>query len=101
VRQVRHHIRDRAVDVVVGFGGYASAPAYVAARRTHVPVVVHEANAKPGLANVLRVMARSRPVSVTVHLLPALAPAQRQNRKLIAETAREAISAQADQRVAL
>ncbi|MEV8025243.1 UDP-N-acetylglucosamine--N-acetylmuramyl-(pentapeptide) pyrophosphoryl-undecaprenol N-acetylglucosamine transferase [Microbacterium sp. NPDC080220] len=53
VRQVRHHIRDRAVDVVVGFGGYASAPAYVAARRTHVPVVVHEANAKPGLANVL------------------------------------------------
>lgn len=56
---------------------------------------------EPGLANVLRVMARSRPVSVTVHLLPALAPAQRQNRKLIAETAREAISAQADQRVAL
>jgi UDP-N-acetylglucosamine--N-acetylmuramyl-(pentapeptide) pyrophosphoryl-undecaprenol N-acetylglucosamine transferase len=53
VAQVRTHLRDRGVDVVVGFGGYASAPAYVAANRTGVPVVVHEANARPGMANVL------------------------------------------------
>lgn len=53
VRQVRRHLRERRADVVVGFGGYASAPAYVAARRERVPVVVHEANARPGLANVL------------------------------------------------
>ncbi len=53
VKQVRRIIRERGIDVVVGFGGYASAPAYVAARREGVPVVVHEANAKPGLANVL------------------------------------------------
>ena len=53
VNQVRAHIRERGVDVVVGFGGYASAPAYVAARRERIPFVVHEANAKPGLANVL------------------------------------------------
>lgn len=57
VGQVRGYIRDRGVDIVVGFGGYASAPAYVAAslgdRRTRVPVVVHEANAKPGMANAL------------------------------------------------
>lgn len=53
VAQVRSHIRRHAVDVVVGFGGYASAPAYVAARRERVPFVVHEANARPGLANVL------------------------------------------------
>ncbi|MFG6446001.1 glycosyltransferase [Microbacterium sp. P07] len=53
VAQVREHLRGRGVDVVVGFGGYASAPAYVAARRRGVPFVVHEANAKPGLANVL------------------------------------------------
>lgn len=53
VRQVRAHIREHDVDVVVGFGGYAAAPAYVAARREKVPFVVHEANAKPGLANVL------------------------------------------------
>jgi len=53
VAQVREHIRRHGVDVIVGFGGYASAPAYVAARREGVPFVVHEANAKPGLANVL------------------------------------------------
>jgi UDP-N-acetylglucosamine--N-acetylmuramyl-(pentapeptide) pyrophosphoryl-undecaprenol N-acetylglucosamine transferase len=53
VAQVREHIRRHGIDVVVGFGGYASAPAYVAARREGVPFVVHEANAKPGLANVL------------------------------------------------
>lgn len=53
VRQVRDHLTGRGVDVLVGFGGYASAPAYVAARREGVPSVVHEANARPGLANVL------------------------------------------------
>lgn len=53
ITQVRRHIAERGVDVVVGFGGYASAPAYVAARRERVPFVVHEANARPGLANVL------------------------------------------------
>jgi UDP-N-acetylglucosamine--N-acetylmuramyl-(pentapeptide) pyrophosphoryl-undecaprenol N-acetylglucosamine transferase len=53
VADVRRYLTDRAVDVVVGFGGYASAPAYVAARGAKVPVIIHEANAKPGLANVL------------------------------------------------
>ena len=53
VGQVREHIRTHRVDALVGFGGYAAAPAYVAARREKVPFVVHEANAKPGLANVL------------------------------------------------
>ncbi|RJK97187.1 undecaprenyldiphospho-muramoylpentapeptide beta-N-acetylglucosaminyltransferase [Vallicoccus soli] len=40
-------------DVVVGFGGYVAAPAYLAARRRGTPVVVHEANVRPGLANRL------------------------------------------------
>ncbi|MFT3798781.1 UDP-N-acetylglucosamine--N-acetylmuramyl-(pentapeptide) pyrophosphoryl-undecaprenol N-acetylglucosamine transferase [Microbacterium sp.] len=53
VGQVRTHLRERAVDIVAGFGGYASAPAYVAARREGVPYIVHEANARPGLANIL------------------------------------------------
>jgi len=39
------------VDIVVGFGGYAAAPAYLAARRTGIPLVIHEANALPGIAN--------------------------------------------------
>jgi UDP-N-acetylglucosamine--N-acetylmuramyl-(pentapeptide) pyrophosphoryl-undecaprenol N-acetylglucosamine transferase len=40
-------------DVLVGFGGYVATPAYLAARRRHVPIVVHEANPRPGLANKL------------------------------------------------
>jgi UDP-N-acetylglucosamine--N-acetylmuramyl-(pentapeptide) pyrophosphoryl-undecaprenol N-acetylglucosamine transferase len=47
---------ERAIDatgaqVVVGFGGYVSTPAYLAARRRHVPMVVHEQNARAGVAN--------------------------------------------------
>ena len=53
VEQLRSLIVERSVDVVVGFGGYAAAPAYLAARRARVPVVIHEANARPGLANRL------------------------------------------------
>ena len=40
-------------DVLVGFGGYVATPAYLAARRRRVPIVVHEANPRPGLANRL------------------------------------------------
>jgi UDP-N-acetylglucosamine--N-acetylmuramyl-(pentapeptide) pyrophosphoryl-undecaprenol N-acetylglucosamine transferase len=40
-------------DVVVGFGGYVSVPAYLAARRRHLPLVVHEGNALAGIANKL------------------------------------------------
>ncbi len=38
-------------DVVVGYGGYVSMPAYLAAQRRRLPVVVHEQNSLPGLAN--------------------------------------------------
>lgn len=40
-------------DVVVGFGGYVSVPAYLAASRRGLPLVVHEGNALPGIANRL------------------------------------------------
>jgi UDP-N-acetylglucosamine--N-acetylmuramyl-(pentapeptide) pyrophosphoryl-undecaprenol N-acetylglucosamine transferase len=40
-------------DVVVGFGGYVSVPAYLAGRRRGLPLVVHEGNALPGVANRL------------------------------------------------
>lgn len=51
VRQVQQYLRQHQIDVVVGFGGYASAPAYLAARREKIPLVIHEANALPGMAN--------------------------------------------------
>lgn len=53
VLKVVRIIRAKKIDAVVGFGGYASAPAYLAARLTNTPVVVHEANALPGWANKL------------------------------------------------
>ena len=51
VRQARRVLRDAKADVLVGFGGYVSIPAYLAARLSGVPVVVHEANKLPGIAN--------------------------------------------------
>ncbi|MGH2740688.1 MAG: undecaprenyldiphospho-muramoylpentapeptide beta-N-acetylglucosaminyltransferase [Actinomycetota bacterium] len=43
----------REVDVVVGMGGFVSVPASLAAWRAKVPLVLHEQNAVPGLANRL------------------------------------------------
>ncbi len=58
VRRTRQVLRSVDADVVVGFGGYVALPAYLAALPPHsVPVVVHEANARAGLAN--KVGARS------------------------------------------
>ncbi|NQX10648.1 undecaprenyldiphospho-muramoylpentapeptide beta-N-acetylglucosaminyltransferase [Microbacteriaceae bacterium VKM Ac-2855] len=53
IAQIVSTIREREIDAVVGFGGYAAAPAYLAARRAGRPFMLHEANARPGLANRL------------------------------------------------
>ncbi|GAA0634075.1 undecaprenyldiphospho-muramoylpentapeptide beta-N-acetylglucosaminyltransferase [Kutzneria viridogrisea] len=50
IRQTRAVFDRVGADVVVGFGGYVSLPAYLAARG-RLPIVVHEANARAGLAN--------------------------------------------------
>ncbi len=50
IKQTRDLLHALEADVVVGFGGYVSIPAYLAARG-EVPIVVHEANARAGLAN--------------------------------------------------
>ena len=46
-------LRRVEADVVLGFGGYVSTPVYLAARRLGTPIVLHEQNALPGLANKL------------------------------------------------
>ena len=53
VRAAAAVLSDADADVALGFGGYVSTPVYLAARRLGVPVVVHEQNALPGLANRL------------------------------------------------
>jgi UDP-N-acetylglucosamine--N-acetylmuramyl-(pentapeptide) pyrophosphoryl-undecaprenol N-acetylglucosamine transferase len=50
VQRTRTLLQDLDADVLVGFGGYVSIPAYLAARGI-IPIVVHEANARAGLAN--------------------------------------------------
>ncbi len=53
VRETRAVVERVRPDVIVGFGGYVSVPAYLAGRRARIPLVVHEGNAKPGIANRL------------------------------------------------
>ncbi len=49
------HLRATRPAVVVGVGGYASAPCVLAACITRVPTVIHEQNAVPGLVNRIAV----------------------------------------------
>lgn len=50
--QATREVVDRVQpDVIVGFGGYVCVPAYLVAKRQQLPLVVHEGNAIPGLAN--------------------------------------------------
>ena len=57
VRVLRH----TGPAVVVGVGGYASAPCVLAARLLRLPTVVHEQNAVPGLVNRVAVRLGARP----------------------------------------
>ncbi len=59
VRATIRILRRVEADVVLGFGGYVSTPAYLAARRLGLPMVIHEQNVLPGLAN--RLAARLTP----------------------------------------
>ncbi len=62
--RARRLIRQWGADVVFGFGGYVSLPVGFAALTRRVPLVLHEQNSVPGLAN--RVLSRwARAVGVT------------------------------------
>ena len=65
VADTRALLAELCADVVVGFGGYVALPAYLGARRSGVPIVVHEQNALPGLANRIGARLAAR-VAVTV-----------------------------------
>lgn len=56
VAATRRVLAEVEADVVIGFGGYVALPAYLAARMhfrssRRLPVVIHEANARAGIAN--------------------------------------------------
>lgn len=60
VKAAREIIGDFRPDVIIGYGGYVSLPVYLAGKRMGVPVIVHEQNALPGLANRLGARIASR-----------------------------------------
>jgi UDP-N-acetylglucosamine--N-acetylmuramyl-(pentapeptide) pyrophosphoryl-undecaprenol N-acetylglucosamine transferase len=83
-------------DVVVGYGGYVSLPVYLAARRRRVPVVVHEQNALPGLANKIGArIARRVGVSFPSTPLPKAEYVGLPIRQLISTLDRAAVRAEA------
>lgn len=51
IKQSGRILDDAAADVLVGVGGYVCTPMYLAARQRRIPIVIHEANIRPGLAN--------------------------------------------------
>ncbi len=53
VRRAKGIIREFNADIVVGFGGYASAPVLWAAQRLGVPTIIQEQNSYAGLTNKL------------------------------------------------
>lgn len=74
VREATVLLRKHRAQVVAGFGGYVSLPVYLAARAEKVPLVIHEGNAVPGLAN--KVGARFADLVVTSFPGTALPHAQ-------------------------
>ncbi len=91
--------------VIVGYGGYVSVPAYLAARRRKTPLVVHEQNALPGLANkvgarIARRVAVSFPDTRLPHAeyvgLPIRTMISRLDRSALCAEAREFFGLDAD-----
>lgn len=53
MERTRHVIREFRPDAVIGTGGYVCYPVLMQAARMHIPTLVHESNAVPGLTTRL------------------------------------------------
>ena len=97
MRAMRRILAEERPDVVVGFGGYVAAPAYLAARAAGIPVVVHEANARAGMANRLGARFTTRVAEAVAGSIPGAThvgmPLRRAIVDLDVETARPAARA--------
>lgn len=86
VKQAGRILDDAKADVLVGVGGYVCTPMYLAAWRRRIPIVIHEANTRPGLAN--RVGAR-----LSSHVAVAFAGTRLKNARHVGMPMRREISA--------
>ncbi len=73
-RQAKELIREYKPDVVFSKGGFVSVPVVLAAGHYHIPVIIHESDMTPGLANKICMKTASKiccNFPETVKLLPA------------------------------
>ena len=76
VRRAKSIIREFGADVVVGFGGYASAPVLWAAQRLGIPTLIQEQNSYAGLTNKL-LSKRAKRICVSYDKMERFFPADR------------------------
>lgn len=76
IRRAKKIIRDFGADIVVGFGGYASAPVLWAAQRLGIPTIIQEQNSYAGLTNKL-LSKRAKRICVSYDKMERFFPADR------------------------
>ena len=76
ISKAKRVIREFKADVVVGFGGYASAPVLWAAQRMGVPTVIQEQNSYAGVTNKI-LSRRARKICVAYGGMERFFPAER------------------------
>lgn len=100
VRQAGAILDKAGADVLVGVGGYVCTPLYLAARKRGIPIVIHEANIRPGLANRVGAMFTKRvavafddtPLKGALHVgMPMRTEISRLDRAAARTAAREAL----------
>ena len=67
-------IKDYKPNVLFSKGGFVSVPVVLAAKKCHVPIIIHESDMTPGLANRICIPAAARVCCnfpETMQLLPA------------------------------
>lgn len=76
VSRAKRIIRDFGADIVVGFGGYASAPVLWAAQRLGIPTIIQEQNSYAGLTNKF-LSKRAKRICVSYDKMERFFPAER------------------------
>lgn len=76
IRRAKRIIREFGADIVVGFGGYASAPILWAAQRLGVPTIIQEQNSYAGLTNKL-LSKRAKRICVSYDKMERFFPKER------------------------
>lgn len=76
VRRAKRVIKEYKADIVVGFGGYASAPVLWAAQRLGIPTIIQEQNSYAGLTNKL-LSKRAKRICVAYDRMERFFPAER------------------------